>query len=96
MWGNKFSGREFLTRLATSRAYFAVFRLAISQLCDHFVFSIEDAHLAIEIGADHPISLRMEITRHAHVILVFDRPQMSAFERENLDAAVASIRHGQY
>ena len=50
--------------LVAARSNFAIFRLTIPELRDHVVVEIEDAYLAVQIGANHPLALSMKIARH--------------------------------
>jgi hypothetical protein len=81
--------------LAASRTDVTVLGFAVSELRHHFVLSIEDAHLAIQIRTHHPLSLRVKVARHAHVRLVYDRLEMGAIQREGLNSFVAPISDGQ-
>src|SRR5205807_1345006 len=92
---DELSSRKLRTRLAPSRSHIAVLCFAVAQLHNHVVFSIKNAHLTIQIGADHPLALSMEVAGHTKPGLVFDRFQMIALEGESLNSAVSAIGHYQ-
>src|ERR1700760_2796760 len=48
--------RELRTRLAAARSHFAILGLSVSQLRNDVEVSIENTHLAIQIGAHHPLT----------------------------------------
>src|SRR5215470_19206579 len=92
---NEFPRCELGTCLAASSPHIAVFGLAIPHLHHHLVFTIENTHLTIQIGADHPLALGVEVAGHAHVLLVFDCLHVSAVQCEGLNPSVAAVSHGQ-
>src|ERR1700736_5567351 len=87
--------RTLWTRLATPRSHFAVLCFSVSQSGNHVEVSIENTHLAIQVGAHHPLPLSVKIARHSQVRLVFDCSQVNAIECKSLNAAVPAIGHDQ-
>src|SRR5947209_2369610 len=90
---DEFSGSKLRTGLAAARSHFAIFRLAIPQLRHHVELTIENTHLAVQIGAHHPLTLSVEVAGHSQMRLIFNGPQVSAVEGERLNAAVSAIGH---
>ena len=88
---DELAGRELRPRLAAPRTDFPVCGLAVAELRDNFVITIEDADLAIEIRAHHPFALHMKVARHAEMGFVLDGLEMFAIQGERLDAAIAAI-----
>src|SRR2546425_4925020 len=92
---DELSRGKLRARLAAARPHLAVLRLPVSQLRNHVEFLIENTHLAIQIGAYHPLTLRVEIAGHSQVCFVLDRPQMSAVKCERLNPAVSAVGYDQ-
>src|SRR5581483_351295 len=82
-------------RLAAAGSHLPVLSLTVSQLRNHVEAAIENAHLTVQIGTQHPVALCVEIAGHAQVRLVFDRAQMLAVECERLNAAVSAVGDDQ-
>src|SRR5262249_42015993 len=73
---NELAWCEFISRLPTSRTYFAVCRSAVAELSDNVIFAIEDAHLTVEVGANHPFTVGIEVTGHAQPRIILDGAQV--------------------
>ena len=96
MWRDELSWRKFASRLISPRANLSVCGLAIAQLGDHFVLPIQDAHLTVEIRADHPLALNMKVTGHSQMGCILHGADMSTAERERLNAPIPAVGHQQH
>ena len=59
------------------------------------VIPIEDANLAVEIRANHPIALGVKVAGHSQMGFVFDGADVRAGQREGLNAAVSAVSDEQ-
>jgi len=96
MWRDELSWRKFASGLISARANLSVCGFAIAQLRDHFVLPIQDAHLAVEIRADHPLALNMKVTGHSQMGFILYGANMSTAERERLNAPIPAVGHQQH
>src|SRR5260221_14609174 len=71
VWGDELSRRKLAARLIAARAYVSICRFTVAQLSDDVVIPIEDANLAVEIGANHPIAQRVKVAGHSQIGFVF-------------------------
>ena len=78
MRGDELSRRKLVARLIAARAYLSVRRLTVAQLRDDLVVAIEDANLAVQVRANHPVALRMKVARHSQMGFVSDGADVGA------------------
>jgi hypothetical protein len=57
------------------------------------MLAIQDAHLAVEVRANHPIALNMKVAGHSQVGVILYGADMSTAEREGLNAPVPAVGH---
>lgn len=86
---------EFVSCLFAARANFPIDRLPITELRDHLIVAIQNTHLAVEIGTNHPFVPGMKVARHAESRIVLDGLEMSAVQREGLYTPIPAVCYHQ-
>ena len=76
--GDELSRRELAARLIAARTYVTVRCFAVAQLSYDVVIAIENANLAVQVRADHPIALSVKVARHSQMGFVFDGTDVRA------------------
>src|SRR5205807_2924340 len=93
--GDELSRGKLAARLIAARAYLSVRRFAVAQLSYDVVIPVEDANLAVEIRANHPIALGVKVAGHSQMGFVLDCADVCAGQREGLNAAVSAVSDEQ-
>src|SRR6202044_1167917 len=82
---------KFASRLLAARTDFTVRGAAVAELRDNFVIAVENAHLAVQVRADHPFALRVEVARHTQPRVVLDGTKMLAIHAKGLQTTISAI-----
>src|SRR3984957_18068319 len=96
MRSDELARREFAAGLLAPRADFSIHSFAVTELRDDLVLAIENADLAVQVGANHPLALRIEVARHAQARIIFDRAEMFPAKIESLHTAVSAISNYEH
>jgi len=95
MGSDELPRREFVSCLFAARADFPIDRLPITELRDNLIVAIQNTHLAVEIGTNHPFVPGMKVARHANSRIVLDGLEMSAVQREGLYTPIPAVCYHQ-